>query len=451
MKILVIEDEKIKRTTMHDALKKAGYEVESFESPLLAMNYFDEHGSDIVITDIRMPDTDGFEVLEKVKEESSETAVVMMTAYGTIQSAVDAMKKGAYDYITKPFSSEHLLIVVKKLERIKELENENINLKKRLEDRYSFHKIIGKSKVMQELYDQIETVASSDMSVLIEGASGTGKELVANAIHANSPRKNKPFIKLSCAVLNESILESELFGHEKGAFTGAHKEKKGRFELANEGTLFLDDVDDIPLSFQVKLLRVLQEKEFEKVGGSESIKVNVRVICATKVDLWEKVKKSEFREDLYYRLRVIPIKLPSLRERKEDIPLLVDHFLKKMGQDNVQFSAEALDELSCKDWPGNIRQLENAVYRIAALSKSGKITNNHLPADLVCAEKQSNKFSFNGNASTGVDLQKMVEDLEKEAVQWAMKKTGGNQSKAAELLKLKRTTLRDKIKKFGIG
>jgi DNA-binding NtrC family response regulator len=448
MNIIVIEDEKIKRTTMHDALKKAGYNVESFASPLFALNYFDENGADIVITDIRMPDIDGFEVLKRVKEQNPETSVVMMTAYGTIQSAVDAMKRGAYDYITKPFSSEHLLIVVKKLERIKELEHENLNLKKQLKERYSFHKIIGKSKVMQELYDQIETVASSDMSILIEGESGTGKELVANAIHSNSPRNDKPFVKLSCAVLNESILESELFGHEKGAFTGAHKDKKGRFELANHGTLFLDDVDDIPMSFQVKLLRVLQEKEFEKVGGSESIKVNVRVICATKVDLWEKVKKNEFREDLYYRLRVIPIKLPPLRERQEDIPLLVDHFLKKISKDEVRFTPEALDELACKDWPGNIRQLENAVYRIAALSKSGEITNDQLPDDLVCSRKNPTNFSFNGESNSEIDLHKMVDDLEKEAVEWAMKKAGGNQSKAAELLKLKRTTLRDKLNKY---
>ncbi|MDZ7767530.1 MAG: sigma-54 dependent transcriptional regulator [Melioribacteraceae bacterium] len=272
------------------------------------------------------------------------------------------------------------MLIVKRYQQLKNLLDENISLKRKLEERYSFHNLIGKSKVMQELFEQIELVSDNEMSILIEGESGTGKEVVANAIHYNSPRKEKPFIKLSCAALNESLLESELFGHEKGAFTGAYKEKKGRFEIADGGSLFLDDVDDIPMTSQVKLLRVLQEREFERVGGTKPIKVDVRVICATKVDLWEKVKKGEFREDLYYRLRVIPIRIPSLRERKEDIPLLVSHFLKKSGREKIKFTGEALDTISCYDWPGNIRQLENAVYRIAALSKGNEITKDMIPA-----------------------------------------------------------------------
>lgn len=448
MNLVVIDDEKTKRITMTDALRNEGYNVESFSSSILALKYIEENHVDMVITDIRMPEVDGFEVLEKVQELKTNTAVIMITAFGTIESAVEAMKKGAFDYITKPFSSEELLLIVKKYEQLKKLLEENLSLKRKLEERYSFHNLIGKSKVMQDLFEQIELVSDNEMSILIEGESGTGKELVANAIHYNSPRKEKPFIKLSCAALNESLLESELFGHEKGAFTGAYKEKKGRFEIADGGSLFLDDVDDIPVTSQVKLLRVLQEREFERVGGTKPIKVDVRVICATKADLWEKVKKGEFREDLYYRLRVIPLKIPALRERKEDIPLLVTHFLKKSGKEKLKFTDEALNVLSCFDWPGNIRQLENAVYRIAAFAKENEISKDMIPRDLMCGEKQRQRFSFNSNEK--VELEKIIDDIEKEAIYWALEKAGNNQTKASEILSLKRTTLRDKMKKFGL-
>lgn len=448
MTLVVIDDEKTKRITMTDALRNEGYNVESFSSSILALKYIEDNHVDMVITDIRMPDVDGFEVLEKVKKLKNNTAVIMITAFGTIESAVEAMKKGAFDYITKPFSSEELLLIVKRYEQLKNLLDENISLKRKLEERFSFHNLIGKSKVMQDLFEQIELVSDNEMSILIEGESGTGKEVVANAIHYNSPRKNKPFIKLSCAALNESLLESELFGHEKGAFTGAYKEKKGRFELADGGSLFLDDVDDIPMTSQVKLLRVLQEREFERVGGTTPIKVNVRVICATKVDLWEKVEAGEFREDLFYRLRVIPLRIPSLRERKEDIPILVSHFLKKAGRENIEFTKEALEIISCYDWPGNIRQLENAVYRIVALTKGKEISKDMIPRDLICNEKQKPRFSF--NSSEKVEFEKIIEDIEKEAIQWALEKAGNNQTKASEMLSLKRTTLRDKMKKFGL-
>ncbi|MBN1300748.1 MAG: sigma-54-dependent Fis family transcriptional regulator [Melioribacteraceae bacterium] len=448
MNLVVIDDEKTKRITMTDALRNKGYNVESFASSILALKFIEENQVDMVVTDIRMPEMDGFEVLEKVKELKGNTAVIMITAFGTIESAVEAMKKGAFDYITKPFSSEELLLIVKRYEQLKNLLDENLSLKRKLEERYSFHNLIGKSKVMQELFEQIELVSDNEMSVLIEGESGTGKEVVANAIHYNSPRKDRQFIKLSCAALNESLLESELFGHEKGSFTGAYKEKKGRFEIADGGSLFLDDVDDIPMSSQVKLLRVLQEREFERVGGTKPIKVNVRVICATKVDLWEKVKDGGFREDLYYRLRVIPLKIPSLRERKEDIPFLVSHFLKKSGREKQKFTNEALDVLACYDWPGNVRQLENAVYRIAAFTKENEISKEMIPRDLICGEKQKQRFSFNSNEK--VELEKIIDDIEKEAIHWALEKAKNNQTKASQILSLKRTTLRDKMKKFGI-
>ncbi|RJP59942.1 MAG: sigma-54-dependent Fis family transcriptional regulator [Ignavibacteriales bacterium] len=448
MNIVVVDDEKTKRITMTDALRKAGYDVESFASSILALSYIEKNNVDVVVTDIRMPELDGFEVLDKVKSINRNIAVIMITAFGTIESAVDAMKKGAYDYITKPFSSEQLLLLIQKYEKVKSLLDENISLRKRLEERYSFHNLVGKSKPMIELFDQIEMISASEMSVLIEGESGTGKEIVANAIHYNSPRKEKPFVKLSCAALNDSLLESELFGHVKGAFTGAYKEKQGRFELANGGSLFLDDVDDIPMSSQVKLLRVLQEREFEKVGSAKPIKVDVRVICATKVDLWEQVKKNLFREDLYYRLRVIPMRIPSLRERKEDIPLLVDHFVKKSGRGDLRFTPEAIELISCFDWPGNIRQLENAIYRLTALTKEKVITKSIIPEDLICGQKRSNGISFNFNDS--VDLTQIVDNIEIEAINWALEKAERNQTKAAEFLRLKRTTLRDKMKKYDI-
>lgn len=448
MRIIVVDDEKIKRTTMRDVLHKAGYNVESFESPIAALTHFETFSADIIITDIRMPGLDGFEVLQKVKSINPSTAVIMITGYGTIESAVEAMKQGAFDYLTKPFSSDELLLVIDKARRYLDLESENISLKEKLSELYSFHSIVGKSMVMRQLYEKLETVSKTDMAVLIEGESGTGKEIVANAIHYNSLRKNKPFIKLSCAILNESLLESELFGHVKGAFTGAVKDKKGRFELANGGTLFLDDVDDIPLSFQVKLLRVLQEKEFEKVGGDNPIKVDVRVISATKVNLQEKVIKKEFREDLFYRLNVIPINLPPLRERREDIPLLLKHFAKIKGKEDINFTQEAIDILSNYNWPGNVRQLENTFCRILAFSTSNTITAEMIPYDIKTNNTRNLPINFNGVEK--IDFDRIVEEVELAAVNWAIKKANGNQSKAAELLGIKRTTFRDKMIKYNI-
>lgn len=447
MKIIVVEDERIKRITMSEALRKAGYDVNDFSNPITALNYFEMNGAELVISDIRMEGVDGFEVLNSVKKINPATEVILMTAYGTIDSAVDAMKKGAFDYITKPFSSDNLIVVVKQLEKINKLQAENKSLKKIVGQRYSFHKIIGKSPAMQDIFDQIETIANNDMSVLIEGESGTGKELVANAIHYNSDRKNGPLIKLNCAILNESILESELFGHEKGSFTGAIKDKTGKFQLADNGTLFLDDIDDIPLSSQVKLLRVLQEKEFEKVGGNETIKVNVRVICATKIDLWQKVAYKEFREDLYYRLKVIPIKLPNLVERQEDIPLLIEHFLEKINKPEITFSPESLKILIDYSWPGNVRQLENTVYRITAFSEKNEITKEMIPKEIM-SNNTKPCVEFNGRSH--IELDSLIDEVEISAINWALNKTNFNQSKAAKLLSLKRTTLRDKMIKYNI-
>jgi DNA-binding NtrC family response regulator len=447
MRVIVIEDEKTKRITLTDALKKTGHDTEAFEHPVPALQYVERHGADVVVTDFRLPGMNGIEVLERIKKLNPQTTVVVMTAYGTVESAVQAMKLGAYDYIMKPFSSERLLLILEKLEAMHRLVEENRTLKQKLQGRYSFHSLIGKSKVMGEIYDQIETIAKTDATVLIEGESGTGKELVANAIHYNSARRNGPFIKLSCAVLSDSLLESELFGHEKGAFTGALKERKGRFELADGGTLFLDDVDDIPISSQVKLLRVLQEREFERVGGTRPLRVDVRLICATKKNLQLLMEEGKFREDLFYRLNVLPIKLPPLRERKEDIPLLVGHFLKMFNKPTLRFSPEAIEQLVQLDWPGNVRQLENLVQRMAALANGDVITKEMLPPEINKEKRQL--WNFNGVEALSLDG--LIEEMEKGALQWALKKAGGNQTEAATFLSLSRTTFRDKLKKYGLS
>lgn len=447
MRIVIIEDEKIKRITLRDALIKEGYEVADFESPIFALNYIEQNEVDVVVTDIRLPDMDGLEVLRIIKKINQDIAVIMITAYATIENAVEAMKQGAYDYITKPFSSERLIMILKKIENYKKLEQENIELKKRLEEKYSFANIVGKSKKMQNVYSQIEVVAQSDATVLIIGESGTGKDLIASAIHQLSPRKNKPFVKLSCASLPETLLESELFGHEKGAFTGAIKERKGKFECANGGTLFLDDVDDIPLSSQVKLLNVIQEKKFERIGGNESISVDVRLICASKVDLFELVKAGKFREDLYYRISVIPIKIPPLRERKEDIPLLIGYFLHKFGRPELKFSPEAMEAMIEYEWPGNVRQLENIIQRIAVLTRGNIVTREMLPAEILSALRWGG-ISFWDREK--IDLEKILKDIEQSAIKWALEKSGYNQTKAAQILNLKRTTLREKMKKYGL-
>jgi len=447
MRVVIIEDEKIKRITLRDALIKEGYEVADFESPIFALNYIEQNEVDVVVTDIRLPDMDGLEVLRIIKKINQDIAVIMITAYATIENAVEAMKQGAYDYITKPFSSERLIMILKKIENYKKLEQENIELKKRLEEKYSFANIVGKSKKMQNVYSQIEVVAQSDATVLIIGESGTGKDLIASAIHQLSPRKNKPFVKLSCASLPETLLESELFGHEKGAFTGAIKERKGKFECANGGTLFLDDVDDIPLSSQVKLLNVIQEKKFERIGGNESISVDVRLICASKVDLFELVKAGKFREDLYYRISVIPIKIPPLRERKEDIPLLIGYFLHKFGRPELKFSPEAMEAMIEYEWPGNVRQLENIIQRIAVLTRGNIVTREMLPAEILSALRWGG-ISFWDREK--IDLEKILKDIEQSAIKWALEKSGYNQTKAAQILNLKRTTLREKMKKYGL-
>ncbi len=450
MRVFIIEDERIKLITLSDALKKRGFEVYAFDDPIKAIDEFERIGADVVVSDIRMPGMNGIEVLKRVKEKNPDTAVIMITAYPTVESAVEVMKTGAYDYITKPFRSEDLIVLLDKIAKIKKLEAENRELKTKLYEKYRLHNIIGASSKMQEIFNKIEMVSKTDLTVLIEGESGTGKELVAQAIHYNSPRRDKPFVKVSCVALPETLLESELFGHVKGAFTGALKDRKGRFEIANGGTIFLDDIDDIPLSIQAKLLRVMQFKEFERVGSSEIIKVDIRFICATKTNLWQKVIEGKFREDLYYRLNVVPIKLPPLRERKEDIPFLLEHFIKQMGK-NIKFSQEAISKLMAYDWPGNVRQLENAICRIVSFIDKDTVTAEDIPNDIFQPIENKKIIDSDFTNLESLDLNKLIEEVEIKAIKWALQKSGGNKAKASKLLGLKRTTFIEKLRKYKLN
>ena len=452
MKVLIVEDEKIKRITLADALLKEGYDVMVSENPIEALNIFKEREFDVVITDIRLPQMDGLDFLKEIKTLKPDTTAIVMTAYATVDTAIKAMKLGAYDYITKPFSSEELILILERLKDFRRLIEENIKLKQEITKRYSFGNIVGKSKKMRDVYELIETVAPCDATTLIVGESGTGKELIANAIHYNSPRKDKPFIKFSCAALAETLLESELFGHERGAFTGAIKERKGRFELANSGSIFLDDIDDIPLSMQSKLLRVLQEKEIERVGGTKTIKTDIRIICATKVDLLKLAKQGKFREDLYYRLNIVPINLPPLRERKEDIPILVEYLLNKYSSkgEKKTFCPEAMKLLINYDWPGNVRELENVVERIVTLTRSNDIRLEDLPDFLMASPEKLCDRHLIDIMEEAASFEDMIKDMEIRLLTLALEKASGNKSEAARILKMKRETLRDKVEKYRI-
>jgi len=447
-KIMVIDDEPLMRITVRDALMAEGYKVVTAETGEKGLEILGEERVDILLTDLKLPDKDGIQILREVKALNQETEVILMTAYGTIDSAVMAMKEGACDYLTKPFSLDELLLLVKRLFRMKELEEENLSLRKRVEERYGLEGLVGKSGPMLRIYELIETVARTDATVLIQGESGTGKELAANAIHLQSPRKNAPFIKVNCAALPETLLETELFGHEKGAFTGALRQRKGRFESAHRGTLFLDEIGDLPLSVQVKLLRVLQERQFERVGGNETISVDVRLICATLKDLKEGIQKGVFREDLYYRLNVVPLVLPPLRERQEDILLLTDHFIekisRKMGKEITAISEEAKTLLMKYTFPGNIRELENMLERAVALIKGTVIQAQDLP-DEICG--RSNPVTMICERIRGSKpLGQAVNLFEKEYIQSVLAKTKGKKGQAAEVLGISRKSLWEKIK-----
>ncbi|HHT9151737.1 MAG TPA: sigma-54-dependent transcriptional regulator [Candidatus Wujingus californicus] len=451
-KVLIVDDEKLMRISLESQLKKEGYDVKSMDNAIDGLKIVKSEEFDIVLTDLRLSGMSGIDFLKEIKKYNQEIIVVIMTAYGTLESAVSAIKEGAYDYIAKPFSTDELIIKFQRALHHKNTAAEVNRLRKEVQAEFEFWNIIGKSEGIGKVLETVKSVSDRDTTVLIRGESGTGKEKIAGAIHYHSSRKNGPFIRVSCAALNREILESELFGHEKGAFTGAVKTRRGRFELADGGSIFLDDVDDIPLDMQVKLLRVLQERNFERVGGEETLRIDVRIICATKKDLLELVKEGYFREDLFYRLNVVPIHIPPLRERREDIPLLINYFLKKFVSQYEDalpdISQETMNVLIAYDWPGNVRELENVIEHAVAFSKSKGISLDALPEYLRKVDIKTDLLSMDLSDKQKINLQNALAEVEKKLIQWAYQKTNGNQVKMAEILGIPRTTLRNRLIKL---
>jgi two-component system response regulator HydG len=446
-KILVVDDEQSHRTMLRAVLTKEGYDISEADDGNSAVKAVEDESFDLILMDIRMTDMDGIEAMGEIKKMSPSIPIIMMTAYASVKTAVEALKSGAYDYLTKPLDIDELKILIKKALEYYRLQEENVFLKERLADRFNFSRIIGKSRRMKELFENLSLVAPSDATILIYGESGTGKELVANAIHQNSPRAQKPFIKVSCAALPETLLESELFGHERGAFTGALARKAGRFQLADGGTLFLDEVNVMSSTTQVKLLRVLQEREFEPLGSTKTIHVDIRLITATNKDLEDEVKEGRFREDLFYRLNVVPIHLPPLRDRKEDIPLLADHFSKLFQEKNKKsikgFLPKTIDTLMRYDWPGNIRELENVMERAILLCRGEYLSPQDLPPPF-----QGEQIGEQPIVSIPPGM--TLEALEKEAIIQTLEETGGNRTQTAQILGISRKTLQNKHKEYGL-
>ncbi|MFB0507041.1 MAG: sigma-54-dependent transcriptional regulator [Thermodesulfobacteriota bacterium] len=455
-KILVVDDERSMREFLGIMLTKEGYIVTQCPDGETALRQVEQDIFDLVIMDIRMPKMDGITVLERMKEITPETIAIMITAFASTDTAVRAMKKGAYDYITKPFKIDEIKLIIRNALEKKALEKENILLKRLVETKYSFDEIIGQGPKMLALYELMEKIAPTKTNILITGESGTGKELVAKAIHFNSPRKDKGFVTLNCGAIPENLLESELFGHMKGAFTGAMYNKRGLFEVADGGSIFLDEIGELPLSMQVKILRVIQDREFTRVGGTEQIKVDVRIISASNKDLEEAVREKKFREDLYYRLNVIQIKLPLLRERREDIPLLAEHFFKKYAQelskDIREISPDAMKLLVNYDYPGNVRELQNIIERGVALETGNTLTVENLKSYL--DEQQGVKRiddAFFDIPTEGIDLETVVGDLERSLLIKALERAKGVKKKAAELLNINFRSMRYRLEKYGLN
>jgi two-component system NtrC family response regulator len=444
--ILLIDDDDSLRRVMEFSLTEAGHTVRTAASGEDGLQLFDKDPFDAVITDITMPGMSGMDVLAKVHQRDAHIPVIVITAYGTIESAVEAMKKGAFDYITKPVSRDELRLTLEKAIRMRRLEKENVELRAEVTDRYRFDSIVGSSEKIREVLDLAGRVAVSDASLLITGETGTGKELLAKGVHFNSRRAEGPFIAVNCGAIPDALIESELFGHVRGAFTGAVKDKEGKFELADGGTLFLDEIGDLRIDLQAKILRALQEREVDRVGGGKPVSVDVRVIAATNKDIEQAVKEGAFREDLYYRLNVITLVIPPLRERKEDILLLASHFLKKFNKDaDVRLDAGALSALTLYGWPGNVRELENVIERASVLKRGALITRDELPEKLK-KEKPGVEDIILNLPERGISL----EDLEKSLIIKALDKHKGNQTRAAEYLGITRPTLIYRMEKFGL-
>ncbi|MFO7964090.1 MAG: sigma-54 dependent transcriptional regulator [Desulfobacterales bacterium] len=451
--ILIVDDEKNYPPILSAVLEEEGYETLTANSGPEALMRLSDSDIDLVLTDMKMPGMDGMELLEKIKAGDSDLPVVMMTAYGTVDKAVEAMQKGAYTYILKPFDNDRLVIFIEKAIGMYRVIKENRQLRNAVESQYKFDNIIGKTKVMQDVFRTIQKVAPTSATVLIEGESGTGKELVAKSIHFNSPRHDKPFVAVNCSAFVETLLESELFGHEKGAFTGAASMKKGRFELADGGTLFLDEIGELSQNLQVKLLRVLQEKTFERVGGIKPISVNIRLLAATNKTLEDEIREGRFREDLYYRLNVLRIVMPPLRERREDIRLLVNHFIKKYAEERkaetpirgVDHEVERL--FYDYAWPGNIRELENLIERAMILCPGEFITANDVPNEI--KSSIDNTLHLDG-IPLNANLYDTLANVEQAMIKRALSVTNNVQTHAAQLLGIGKSGLNQKIKKFNL-
>ncbi len=452
--VLVVDDVADIRTTMSEILKYKGFAVDQATDGQEAIELLSTRFYDIVLTDISMPRKNGMEVLQYIRNNSPDTICIMITGFGSIEGAVEALRMGAFDYLSKPIKPSEVVVVIEKALEVRDLKRENISMKEELLSRYSSDRIVGQSEQIKKVFELVNKVAHTDSTVLITGESGTGKELIAHAIHYASGRKSKPFVPINCAAIPEELLESELFGHEKGAFTHAIRTRIGRFELANKGTIFLDEIGEMSPSLQVKLLRVLQERCFERVGGVKTINIDIRVVAATNIDLEEAVHKGTFREDLYYRLNVIPIHLPPLRERKGDIPLLVNHFLKKFsrGSQVNAIDDDALQMLEAYDWPGNVRELENIVERLVILANGPRITVADIPETIL---RKSGHIPVTPSTEPaailpeeGLSLSAAVEQFEKALILQALDRTNGVKNRAAKLLKMNRTTLIEKMKKM---
>ena len=452
-RLLIVDDDERARVLLGRFLEVEGYNVATAKDGADALDKFEDVNYDLVITDLKMPNIGGIDLLKAIQTKQTNTIGIVVTGFASIDTAVEAMKAGAFDYVTKPFQLDEIRIAVQRALEYQRLQSENVTLKKQLKTKYKFENIVGDSPKMQAVFRMIEKVCDSDSTVLIQGDSGTGKELVARAIHYNSPRRDRYLVPVNCGAIPENLLESELFGHVKGAFTGASANRIGRFEAADGGTIFLDEIGDMSPKLQVKVLRVLQEHEFEPVGSTKTIKVDVRVIAATNQNLEEAVAARTFREDLFYRLNVIPINLPQLKERVSDVPLLVNHFIRSFSEtkkrEPLKITPEAMDAMCAYEWPGNVRELENLIERLMILCENDSLSLSDLP-DKIHQNKSGGLAEDFDIPDSGICFNTIVNEFENRIILRALDMADGNKNMAAKLLNLKRTTLVEKIKKKGL-